>query len=125
WHTRAAVALAAGLLLPFAGNPEVLRVSRTAQYLEHHAAAQEALRLESSRSDDDWVVVAPPEQQLEVGSGRFYDLARFVSRFRDRTGDPRFRFDLGASRIYVFVEQRALEHAASAFGAKCVSDLPP
>jgi hypothetical protein len=125
WYALAAFALAAGQLLPFIGNLDVLvRTSQTAQYLEHSAAAAQALRLDRSPVDTDWVLVAPPEQQLEVGKGRFYDLARFVSRFRGRSGDPGFRFDLGAERIYVFVEQRPVDPGFATVGVRFVAAQP-
>jgi hypothetical protein len=125
WYAAAAFALAAGQLVPFTGNFETLaEVSRTAQYLEHRVAVQQALRLDRSASDVDWVLVGAPEQQLEIVNGRFYDLARFVSRFRDRTGDPRFRFDLGAKRLYVFVEEQPYDGGAAVFGGEFVAAQP-
>jgi hypothetical protein len=125
WYAVAAVALAAGQLLPFAGNLDVLaRVSRTAQYLEYPAAARAALQLDRASSDVEWVLVGFPEQQLEIANGRFYDLARFVSRFRDRTGHPGFRFDLGAERIYVMVEKRPFDAGTSVSGGQFVDAQP-
>ncbi|PYR25142.1 MAG: hypothetical protein DMF98_13215 [Acidobacteria bacterium] len=125
WYALAAFVLAASLLLPFIGNLDMLvRVSSTAQYLEHSAAAEQALQLDRSPADSDWLLVAPPEQQLEVGKGRFYDLARFVSRFRGRTGDPNFRFDLGVERIYVFIEERPVDPGFAAVGVRFVAAQP-
>jgi hypothetical protein len=125
WAVLAAFALAAGQAVPFIGNPgELVRVSRTAQHLEHPAAVQQALRLDRTVSDTDWALVGPPELQLEIEKGRFYDLARFVSRFRDRAGDPGFRFDLGAERIYVFVETQPLEAGTPVFGGRFVAAQP-
>jgi hypothetical protein len=125
WYALAAFVLAASLLLPFIGNLDMLvRVSRTAQYLEHSAAAEQALQLDRSPADSDWLLVAPPEQQLEVGKGRFYDLARFVSRFRGRSGDPNFRFDLGVERIYVFVDERPVDPGFGAVGVRFVAAQP-
>jgi hypothetical protein len=125
WYALAAFALAASLLLPFIGNLDVLvRVSNAAHYLEHSAAAAQALQLDRSPGDSDWLLVAPPEQQLEVEKGRFYDLARFVSRFRGRTSDPSFRFDLGVDRIYVFVEQRPVDPGFAAAGVRFVATQP-
>src|SRR5439155_21711808 len=102
-HAAAAFVLAAAHAIPFLGHPEVLwRVSGSARYLEHRAAAVQALRIARLSADDDWVLVGPPEQQLEIdGRGRFCDLARFVSRFRGRTGQTGFRFDLGSGRLFV------------------------
>jgi hypothetical protein len=99
------------------------RTSHTAHYLEHPGAAAQALRLDRTPGDTDWLLVAPPEQQLEVGQGRFYDLARFVSRFHGRSGHPSFRFDLGAERMYVFVEHRPFDPGA-AFGVTFVAAQP-
>ena len=125
WCALAACALAAGQLQPFVGNVDrLVPVSRTAQYLEPAAAARQALQLDRTLSDVSWVLVGPPEQQLEIENGRFYDLARFVSRFRDRAGDPRFRFDLGADRIYVFVEEEPFDPGLSGFGGEFVAAQP-
>jgi hypothetical protein len=125
WCAATAFVLAAGQVLPFIGNVDVLvRADATAQYLEPRAAVREALRLDRTGSDTDWLLVGPPEQQLEIENGRFYDLARFVSRFRDRTGDPGFRFDLGAERIYVFVETQPFEARAIAFEGEFVAAQP-
>jgi hypothetical protein len=125
WCAVAAFALAAGQAQPFIGNVgELARVSSTAQHLEHSAAVRQALRLDRTASDSDWVLVGPPELQLEIEKGRFYDLSRFVSRFRDRAGDPSFRFDLGAERIYVFVETRPFESFTPVFGGRFVAAQP-
>jgi hypothetical protein len=124
-YALAALVLAAGQLVPFSGNlGTLLQVSRTAQYLEHRAAVQEALRLDRSESDGDWVLVGAPEQQLELVNGGFYDLARFVSRFRGRSGDPHFRFDLGAKRLYVFVEEQSYDAGAAVLGGEFVAAQP-
>jgi hypothetical protein len=125
WAAVAAFALAAGQAQPFIGNlGELVWVSRTAQYLEHPAAVQQALRLDRTVSDSDWVLVGPPELQLEIEKGRFYDLARFVGRFRDRAGDPSFRFDLGAERIYVFVETQPFDSGTPVFRGRFVTAQP-
>ncbi len=125
WCALAAFVLAAGQVMPFLGNVDVLvQPNGTAQYLEPRAAARQALRLDQTVSDTDWLLVGPPEQQLEIEKGRFYDLARFVSRFRDRAGDPGFRFDLGAERIYVFVEAQPFEPRTIAFDGAFVAAQP-
>jgi hypothetical protein len=125
WYASAAFALAAGQLFAVGGNAGLLfHVSRTAQYLEHRSAAGEAIRLDRSASDRDWVLVGAPEQQLEIVNGHFYDLARFVSRFRGRAGDPGFRFDLGAKRLYVFVEEQPYDAGAAVFGGDFVAAQP-
>jgi hypothetical protein len=124
WCALAALALAAGQVQPAAGNLRVLtQVNTTARYLEHPAAARQALRLDRTLSDTDWVLVGLPEQRLEIEKGRFYDLARFVSRFRDRAGEPGFRFDLG-ERIYVFVELQPFDTGVTAFDGEFAAAQP-
>lgn len=126
WHVVAACVLALGHLLPFSEDPAVLlRVSRTGQHLEHRAAAEQVVRLARSQSDQDWVVIGTPELQLETeGDGRSYDLARFVSRFRDRAGDANFRFDLLARRLFVFVEKQPFEAGGLTRGVRFVAAQP-
>jgi len=124
WSALAALALAAGLLQPFIGNFGRLAQAGSSAYLEHPAAPRQALRLDSTASDIDWLLVAPPEQQLEIEKGRFLDLTRFVSRFRDRAGDPGFRFDLGADRIYVFVEEQPLDTGLTGADGEFVAAQP-
>ena len=73
------------------------------------------------------MIVAPPEQQLETGGlTRTYDLARFVSRYRDRAGDARFRFDIRANRLFVFVEKVPLDvsRPSRACGSSTISRRP-
>lgn len=108
WHTAAALLLAAALLVPFSGRPGVLlAVSASPQFLEPRAAPAQVLALRRSQPDSSWMLVAMPEQQLELGpAGRPYDLARFVSRFESRSADPSFRFDLPVHRVFVFVDKR-------------------
>lgn len=126
WHAAAAFVLAVAHVMPFTDRPDVLwRVSSHARYLEHRAAPTEALRIARLSADDDWVLVGPPEQQLELdGRGRFYDLARFVSRFRDRAGHTGFRFDLGTGRLFVIVEKQPLDVSRAAPGVRFVSAQP-
>jgi hypothetical protein len=126
WHASAAIVLAAAHVMPFSNRPGVLwQVSRTAQYLEHRAATQETLQLVRLPLGDDWVLVGPPEQELELdGRGRFYDLARFVARFHDRAGDPSFRFDLGGSRLFVFVEKQPFDVSRPLPHARFVVEQP-
>jgi hypothetical protein len=104
WYALGALALAASLVMPFADRAEAIwQVGASHEYLEHPSAAREAVRLARS-SVDDWLLVAPPEQQLEIdGRGRFYDLARFVARFDGRVANPDFRFDFGVGILLVFV----------------------
>ena len=66
-------------------------------------------RSRSTRSDDEWLVVAPLEQRVELPDPRrFMPLNDFVRRFGDRAGDTRFRFDTGGRHLFVFVEKRPL-----------------
>lgn len=126
WHALAALLLVTGQLAPFSDHPEVLwRVSARPQYLEYRVAAREAIRLERSQPDNDWVLVGPPEQQLEIArEGGFYDLARFVSRFQDRAGDPSFRFDLRARRLFVLIEKQPFDAGDSLRGVRFVAAQP-
>ena len=87
--------------------------------------ADQAIRLSQSQADPDWVVVGPPELRLEIGrEERTYDLARFVSRFRDRTHDARFRFDFPARRLFVFVEKQPFVPDDPPQGVRFVSAQP-
>jgi hypothetical protein len=108
WHAMAALVLAVGQLVPFLDRPgELLAAGTSPRYLEHRAVADQAVRLSQSLDDLDSVIVGPPELRLEIGGEeRTYDLAEFVSRFRDRTNDRQFRFDFPARRVFVFVEKR-------------------
>ena len=126
WHACAALALAAAQIASFADRPDVLfRLSPTAVYLEQDAAVRQALRLARSPLAVDSMVVAAPEQQLEVdGLAPSYDLARFVSRFRDRAGDPRFRFDLRARRLFVFVEKEQVDSSRAVSRGRFVTAQP-
>jgi hypothetical protein len=126
WYALGALVLAACLVMPFADRAEAFwQVSATHEYLEHPSAAREAVRLARS-SVDDWLLVAPPEQQLEIdGRGRFYDLARFVARFDGRVANPDFRFDLGVGRVFVFVEKKPFDVSRPGAGSRFVASQPP
>jgi hypothetical protein len=125
WHAIAAFGLAVGQIVAVPDAGVLLRVSSTARFLEHRAAPLEALRLARLPLDADWVLVGPPEQQLETdGRGGYYDLSRFVSRFRDRAGDGRFRFDLGTRRLFVFVEKTAIDVSRPERGVRFVEAQP-
>jgi hypothetical protein len=115
WHAMAALLLGAGLVVPFSDRLDALvRVTTMPQYLEHRAAALEAVRLARTQPDDDWVAIGPPELGLEIGvADRYLDLARFVSRFQHRAHRPGFRFNLGARRLFVFIEKEPSEPAAA------------
>jgi len=123
WHAVAACVLVLALLLPFSHDPAVLfQTSRTPSYREHRAAAEQVVRLARMEPDEDWVVVGAPELELErEGGGRFYDLAHFVSRFRDRTRDANFRFDPIARRLFVFVEKQPFEADGLTRGVRFVA----
>jgi hypothetical protein len=123
-------ALAAGLLasvhLMHCANPQAVwsQVGETAA-LEHPAAARETLRLARESLDDDWLLVGPPEQALEIdGRERSYDLARFVTRFRNQTGRPGFRFDLPVRRLYVMVEKQTLNVSRLVTGVRFLDSQP-
>ena len=93
--------------------------------LEHPSAARETLRLARRSAGEDWLLVAPPEQALEVDSrDHVYDLLQFVSRFADRTASRDFRFDLPARRLYVMVEKVRLDVSRPAPGVRFVAAQP-
>ena len=97
-----------------------------AGYLEHASATREVLRLARAYRDDEWVLVAPPEQLLEArGAARTRDLADFVARYDGRTADPRFRFDVAGKRLVVFVEKEPFEAGLAAAKARFVVEQPP
>jgi hypothetical protein len=125
WCAAAAVVLAGAHALPFAAHPAAIwRTSRTAPFVEREASARQALRL-ARGAEGPWVLVGPPEQQLEIdGRGRFYDLARFVARFDGRTGRTAFRFDLGGGPLFVFVEKTAPERGVVAGGLRFLDARP-
>jgi hypothetical protein len=53
-----------------------------------------------------WAVVGAQEQRIQIGSAALVvDLQEFVGRYAASAGTPRFRFDLPADRVYVFVEK--------------------
>jgi hypothetical protein len=122
-HAAAALALLSGQVAAF-GNPAPVLFAASDQpvYLEHGAALREARRIARSSPDDDWILVAPPEQRLELRQSRVHDLAAFVSRFAGRTGDSRFRFGLAARRVFVFVEITPLDVSRPAPHVQFVSD---
>ena len=104
WHATAACTVAlVGFSVPGA------RAGEGAGYVEDDAAARQALAVAQHASDDEWLVVAPLEQRVELPDPRrFMPLNDFVRRFGDRAGDTRFRFDTGGRRLFVFVEKRPL-----------------
>jgi hypothetical protein len=126
WHASAAGLLAAGQVLALPDTGVLLHVSRTPAYQEHRSAPVEAMRLARLPHDDaQWVLVGPPEQRLETGGrGAYLDLARFVSRFGERAGDARFRFDLGPRRLFVFVEKAPLDVSRAVRGVSFIEAQP-
>lgn len=93
--------------------------------LEHPSAARETLRLTRRSGGGDWLLVAPPEQALEVDSrDHVYDLLQFVSRFADRTASADFRFDLPVRRLYVMVEKTPLDVSRPAPGVDFLVSQP-
>jgi len=93
--------------------------------LEQPAAARETLRLAGRSPGRDWLLVAPPEQALELDPpGRWYDLQRFVTRFEKRAAQRDFRFDLHARRLFVMVEKQPLRVGHSMRGVDFVDAQP-
>ncbi|HEV8346837.1 MAG TPA: hypothetical protein VGQ16_09695 [Vicinamibacterales bacterium] len=110
WHGLAACAIA---MLSFsAANRAAARadgVMGRGGYVEYDAAPRQALRIARDFADRPWMIVAPPEQRVEVADPhRFMALADFVRRFGDRAGDRRFRFALPGRDLFVFVERNPL-----------------
>jgi hypothetical protein len=118
----AAVAL---LGIQLGGPATLLAASAEPVFLEHASAARETLRILRSPASDRSLIVAPAEPQVEFAiRGRFHDLAAFVSRFHGQTADPRFRFDLPARRLFVFVELQPLDVSRPAPHVRFVAAQP-
>jgi len=108
WHIAAGAVMAIGASVAPA-------VVVAAGHLEYEAAPRVALAVAGGAADtSQWLIVAPPEQRLEVGGSRYYDLAGFVHRYGAHAGDRSFRFDLPARELFVFVEKVPLPVAAPA-----------
>lgn len=104
WHASAATALLVGQLWPALGTATPMW-SRRPHFAEALAAPIVALNLAREHAGTDFLVVAPPEQQLELPrDDRYTDLAAFVERYQAQAGSPAFRFNLGARRVFLFVE---------------------
>lgn len=104
WHTVAAAAVLVGQIIPLTSGPLPI-LSRTSRFVELPAAPLQALAIARANPGDDWLIVAPPQQRLELSRpDRHYDLATFVDRFVARAGERQFRFAMPAQRIYLFIE---------------------
>jgi hypothetical protein len=104
WHVVAACGVAV-----FAFGAPGARAGDGGGYVEYEAAARQALRIVRTVTAPNWIVVAPPEQRVQLPDARrFLALAEFVKRFGDRPGDRSFRFDLPGHDLFVFVEKKAL-----------------
>jgi hypothetical protein len=124
WCAAVAGLLAAAHLTHASPHAVWTQVGETAS-LEHPAAARETLRLAHDSTGDDWLLVAPPEQALEIdGRERSYDLARFVSRFRNQPGRPEFRFSLPVRTLYVMVEKQPLNVSRPVTGVRFLDSQP-
>ncbi len=125
WCATAALLLASAHVAQCARPGQMWTQATQALPLEHSTAARETMRLAHDGASEDWTLIAPPEQALEVdGHGRFYDLAQFVSRFASHAGRPDFRFDLPGARLYVMVEKQPLDVSRPVFGVRFVDAQP-
>jgi hypothetical protein len=125
WAVLAAAALAFAHLARCTDPATMWAQVRQTASLEHPAAAVETLRIAHASPTDDWVLVAPPEQALELdGRGHFLDLLQFVSRFRNQTGRADFRFDLPVKRLYVLVEKQPLNVSRAVVGVRFIDAQP-
>lgn len=104
WHVVAACAVAV-----FAFVAPGARAGDGGGHVEYDAAARQTLRIASTVTTLNWLVVAPLEQRVELPDPRrFLSLADFVKRFGDRAGERQFRFDLAGHDLFVFVETTPL-----------------
>lgn len=105
WHATAACTVA---LVAFAVPGA--RAGIGAGYVEYDAAARQAVNIARAFDGDDWMIVAPMEQKVELSDPRrFIALNEFVRRFSGRSGDGRFRFDVGGRDLFVFTEKTPLQ----------------
>jgi hypothetical protein len=104
WHVVAACTVAV-----FAFGAPGARAGEGGGYVEYDAAARQALRIARTFTPADWLVVAPPEQRVQLPDPhRFLSLSDFVKRFGGRAGDRQFRFDVQGRDLFVFVEKTPL-----------------
>jgi hypothetical protein len=124
WHVAAALAVAA---LVFAAPKPNAASAGASGYVEYDASARTALRISQSATAQSWIIVAAPEQRLEIADAtRFLDIAEFVRRYGGRTGASSFRFGLGANELFVFVEKQPLASPAglAPSGATAAYSMP-
>src|SRR5207302_7693640 len=96
WHVVAASAVA---VLAFGANGA--RAGDGGGRVEYDAAARLALAIGNTYRSRDVVVVAAPEQRVELSDPRrFLSLDEFVRRFGDRAGNRQFRFDLPGHELF-------------------------
>ena len=111
WHVLAACAVAVCSFSAAnrAGADDGVGIAGAGGYVEYDAAARQALNIAGDFANRPCVIVAPPEQRVEVGDPRrCIALADFVRRFGDRAGDRRFRVDVPGRDLFVFVERTPL-----------------
>lgn len=111
WHVLAACAVAAFSLSAAgrAGAADGRGFGEASGYVEYDAAPRQALAIARTFTDRPWVIVAPPEQRVELADPRrFMPLAEFVRRYGDRAGERSFRFDVRGHDLFVFVERTPL-----------------
>ncbi len=85
-----------------------------ATYVEPDSAARQALSLKQSHTGARWAVVGAHELQIQIGAAALViDLQEFVARYGASAGMARFRFDVPADRVFVFVEKRPMLDAQS------------
>ncbi len=83
-----------------------------AEYVEPDSAPRQALALKQSRIGGRWAVVGAQELQIQIGAtAPVIDLQEFVTRYGAAAGIARFRFDVRADRVFVFVEKRPILEA--------------
>ena len=125
WQPAVVAAILALAQLPSTASLASWRKAPSLTVLEHPSAARETLQLARRAAGEDWLLVAPPEQALEVDSrNHVYDLLQFVSRFADRTANRDFRFDLPTRRLYVMVETSPLDVGRPAPGVRFLAAQP-
>jgi hypothetical protein len=123
WHATAACTVA---LLAFSVLDAGAREG--AGYVEYDAAPRQVLAIARAFADEDWRIVAPMEQRVEVPDPRhFLSLNDFVRRFADRTADSRFRFDVGGRDLFVFIEKTPLpiDPATTVTSARYAGSVDP
>jgi len=124
WHAAATVALLVAVLVPGLAATQPTLLAFGPRYLETRAAASQAILL-GRPTDESVLIVAPPEQRVQLSSpDQHFDLATFVDRFERRAADPHFRFPLAARKLYVFVELESGALPALHAGTRFLSEQP-